>query len=630
MRRLVGDGAIDTVVGAPTDDLFASAPEPHAVVLGLDGDFELELEFVHRTQARLIGCHWLLLAHPSELEEARRLFDTLPAEILAYPPEPSRLRRSLRLAMVERTSDPLSRRRSRDLLAARFAHWFADLELPELIRSLDPKLGRVPVLILGEPGSGRGLIARYIDEFGGDRAARSAGGLIHVPCTGSDRSGDLLERIRDAVHASVRGGQPAWTLWLEDVHRLRPEVQLQLRGWIEFGLPPGPVPIPMLRWIATAVDASATDEAGPLDPALARALSGISIRVPPLRDRIAAIDGVVADTAHRWARAHGLSPRRFADDALRALREYPWPGNLEELEAVVERTLAGSASDPVREQHLRFDPTPEPPAVLPPLERAAVAPDAAASARTRPAPPAPTPPAPARATPTEQAGPPAEAASPEELQRLVGAVSHELRNPLTTIRTFTELLPEHFEDEEFRLRFAELVGSDVRRMEAVLEQLQELASASAGERKPVDVAAMLEELLDERRDAIRSRNLLVLRELDRAEPFALVDGVQLRRAVGGMLDRVLALVPERGDVYLASRHHEGDAGAAPSVRVLLRFDHGRRDRAPVVEGTTEVEASLEFMVAEAVVRAQGGTMALDTSEAQEAVVVIDLPAPPRP
>jgi hypothetical protein len=50
----------------------------------------------------------------------------------------------------------------------------------------------------------------------------------------------------------------------------------------------------------------------------------------------------------------------------------------------------------------------------------------------------------------------------------------------------------------------------------------------------------------------------------------------------------------------------------------------------VVEGTTEVEASLEFMVAEAVVRAQGGTMALDTSEAQEAVVVIDLPAPPRP
>jgi hypothetical protein len=120
----------------------------------------------------------------------------------------------------------------------------------------------------------------------------------------------------------------------------------------------------------------------------------------------------------------------------------------------------------------------------------------------------------------------------------------------------------------------------------------------------------------------------VLRELDRAQPFVLADGLQLQRALGGMLDRTLALVPERGDVYLASRHHEGGAGEQPSVRVLLRFDHGRRDRAPVVEGTTEVEASLEFIVAEAVVRAQGGTLTLDTTENHEAVVVIDLPAPP--
>ena len=58
----------------------------------------------------------------------------------------------------------------------------------------------------------------------------------------------------------------------------------------------------------------------------------------------------------------------------------------------------------------------------------------------------------------------------------------------------------------------------------------------------------------------------------------------------------------------------------------MRFDNGRRDRAPVVAGTTEIEASLEFIVAEAVMRSQGGRLTLDTTDNQEVVVVIDLPA----
>ncbi|MGH0036150.1 MAG: histidine kinase dimerization/phospho-acceptor domain-containing protein [Myxococcota bacterium] len=631
LMRLVGDGAATTVVGAPTDDLFASAPEPDAVVLGLEGDFELELEFVHRTQGRLAGSHWILLAGRGELDEVRRLFDTLPAEVLGYPPDPARLRRSIRAGLAQRPNDPLSRRRSRDLLAARFAHWFADLELPELIRTLDPQLGRVPVLIVGEPGTGRSLVARYIHEFGGNRLTRAAGSLIHVPCTERDHSSDLLGRIHDAIRAAGGGGNIAWTLWLQDVQRLPLDVQLQLRGWVEFGLPPGPVPIPALRWIATASDDSADDPAGALDPALARVLSGIAVRVPPLRERVDAIEPVVADTAQRWSRTHRRQLQRFGDDALRGLREYPWPGNLEELEAVVERTLAGSAADPIREEHLRFDVSNETAVALrapEPESNGAAPPARAPEAVSRPE-PAARPSEPQRPAVSEPPAGPSSSQS-DAVQRLVGAVSHELRNPLTTIRTFTELLPEHFDDEEFRTRFAELVGSDVRRMEEALGRLQELAGLGAGERKPVDVAAMLEELLDERRDTIRARSLLVLRELDRAEPFALADGIQLQRALGGMLDRALALVPERGDVYLASRHHESGAGGRPTVRVLLRFDQGRRDRAPTVEGTTEAEASLEFIVAEAVVRAQGGSLTLDTTENQEAVVVIDLPAPSTP
>jgi hypothetical protein len=45
-----------------------------------------------------------------------------------------------------------------------------------------------------------------------------------------------------------------------------------------------------------------------------------------------------------------------------------------------------------------------------------------------------------------------------------------------------------------------------------------------------------------------------------------------------------------------------------------------------IEGITQSETSLDFLIAEAIVRAQGGAMTIDTTDAQETVIVIDLPA----
>jgi len=218
----------------------------------------------------------------------------------------------------------------------------------------------------------------------------------------------------------------------------------------------------------------------------------------------------------------------------------------------------------------------------------------------------------------------------EALRRVVGAVAHEVRNPLTSIRTFAQLLPERFDDPEFRERFAELVGEDVQRLEEVVERLQTLAGGGEAERKPVDVAALLEQLLDARREPIRGRNLLVLRELDRAQPTVLADPDQLERALAGLLDRALESVPDRGDVYLASRHHRAGLRGRPAVRVLLRFDRGGREAASSVEGVTLLEASLERITAEALIQGQGGSLTVNTADPHETVVVIDLPAPAAP
>jgi signal transduction histidine kinase len=206
------------------------------------------------------------------------------------------------------------------------------------------------------------------------------------------------------------------------------------------------------------------------------------------------------------------------------------------------------------------------------------------------------------------------------LRRLANALIHQVRNPLTTIRTFAELLPERFDDPDFRARFPQMVREDVGRIHGLLGRLEQLAALDAPMRDKLDVSGLLEELLEERRESFRARHLLVLKELDSSRPAALADPGHLRLVFEALLDKALATVPERGDIYIASRRHEGGSTGQSTVRVLLRFGD------PAV-GSAALEHSIELLVAELVVRAQGGRFTLGASEAEERILVVDLPSP---
>jgi signal transduction histidine kinase len=417
-------------------------------------------------------------------------------------------------------------------------------------------------------------------------------------------------------------------VWLEDVDRLPVATQHQVQGWIEYSLPPGILRTSELRWIGTA----GTDEAAPAN-GLRHALSAFSVRIPPVRERPHLVAPFVGDTAHAWCTARGGHPRRFGDDAIAALEEYPWPGNLRELESAVVQTLISSSADPVRADDLQHNGAAFAPIAAGELGILLEEEDADEAERV-----------PARDLPdeqirieideTEEAAPLLDeragaVAASEELRRLVGAVAHEVRNPLTTIRAFAELLPTQYQDGEFRERFAELVGRGVERIEEVVQELARLAALAAPKTEPIDIASLLEELLERKREVIHERRLLVLKELDKSRPLALGDGEQLRFAFEALLDKCLKIVPERGDVYFASKHHDSGLRGMPSVRVLVRFQgpEGERGAAPV-PGVSPAENALEFFVAEAVARAQGGTLAIQADEGEETVLVLDLPAPP--
>lgn len=353
LARAVG-GAAGARISSPADTALATAALPDVIVLGLDGDIEPEFEFAHRNAARLAPCAWVLVTNDHEADDIRRRFDVLAARVVAAPYSARELRQEIRSALAaQRRPDSLSLRQYRDHLSERFIRWFEDLlgvDDLELLQAMDPKLASVPLLVRGEPGSGRALFARYIHTFGGDAAGGNVP-FVEIDCAATTREDTLLEsigRVRSAASATV---------FLQRPEELPAGLHGRLVEWIEYGLPPAVLPGTRVRWVASLLPET---ELGGGQDWLTDALSGLNVSLPPLRQRSNAIAPFVRATAVEWSRAAGRRLRTFAPEALEALELYSWPGNLRELEGVVVRALASFAADPIEIRHLRIaDATPE-------------------------------------------------------------------------------------------------------------------------------------------------------------------------------------------------------------------------------------------------------------------------------
>jgi DNA-binding NtrC family response regulator len=617
------------LLGTPSDSVFEAAEPPHLVVLDVSSaalDPEPELDFARRVHAQHPECSWILVAEPVSLGAAELLFDALDAQTLRYPANARTLQNAVTTALHGVRPLPLSRRIARDRLSARFSRWFGQGEPAELALALEPQLAAAAALARGEPGTGRGLLLRYAHSV----STPAAGPFVRVACTETTRSDQLLAQIEAGVReAGDHAHRPAARLglWLEDVDRLTESVQARTLDWIEFGLPrvlPASVRR-SVRWLASAgVDPNS------LDPRLTLAFAEHTIRTRSLRSQPQIIEAFVADTTRAWSAARREVAKVFDAPALDLLRGEPWPGNLAELEALILRSLAHAnpEADTIRIADLRFEPYLSPGTLLEtPPEGADPRPPSAASRVVEPRPPDSPPQVAAVDLPNSS---PSDA---DQIARLAAAVAHEVRNPLVSIRTFSELLDEHYAEEDFRARFGQLVGEDIRRIEAVvarLEQIGESASSTASAPdETLDMTALLEGLIDEQRATIQAKRLLVLKELDREHPDALGSSEILRPALAGLLAQAIEEVPDRGDLYLASSHHAASAGRA-GLRILFRyrvaahFGPGLDDPAR----PTLRETVLDHVGAESAIQSLGGTLTIDTTQAEETLIVIDLPAPP--
>lgn len=717
LARLAGLAADEIVVGNPDGAPFVDAAAPAALLIALDDDFELELEFLHRHRERLEGTRRLLLVAPQDVAEAKRLTGAQDDEILDTLPHARDLRDFVLSAVAHRNAEPLAERRDRERIAHRFASWFGELEIPGLMRALDPSLATLPLLVRGAAGSGRSLVARYAELY---RLHGGLGPVLRIDAREVVDLESISTRLLTRNASTERSGPEAQkrgrTIWIDEVDALAPSVQRGLAEWLRLGIAPGVPVAGTLRWVATAGPAGMRDR---LDPLLAGAFAPLGINVPALVNHPEALESFAAQVVAEWTSRVGGPARRLSSDALDALAAHAWVGDRAAVESLLITALANTSvtsADPLHSEDLSLaginlhfsgsdadaregdtdfaggraeamDPEPPPPVAFAEAEVIAPEPLQAPSDATSDferaffeglpeAPPAttqtPSTPLPSNYPPdrasdggaaqaadmngetlgdpnvdisTEmsesafdiaRAGVrPAEEGWSQSWRRLARSLSHEIRNPLVSIRTFTELLPEHYADESFRERFTELVGRDVAHIDEVVDRLARAASQEKLEATPVDVSALIEGLLDERREAIGERRLLVLRELERDAPIAWADAHSLEIALAGLLDRALAALPERGDLFVATRRIERGPDSTPRLRVLLRHHSpelsgsasGLLGDDPALADVSPTNNVIEYVLAETIVEASGGQLTIDATDAQETLVLVDLRTP---
>jgi two-component system response regulator AtoC len=219
------------------------------------------------------------------------------------------------------------------------------------------------VLITGESGTGKELIAKAVHEY----SPRASKPFIKVNCAAIPDTlieSELFGYEKGAFTGAVTSKPGRFelahtgTLFLDEIGEISTEMQVKLLRAIqesEFervgGVTTRRVDVRLIT--ATNRDLAKDVADGAFREDLYYRLNVVPIPLPPLRDRTQDIPALVQHMLQKYAQRLGKSGvERVGDDAVDLLSRYPWPGNIRELENVIERTLLFCDGPVVRAQDL--------------------------------------------------------------------------------------------------------------------------------------------------------------------------------------------------------------------------------------------------------------------------------------
>lgn len=230
----------------------------------------------------------------------------------------------------------------------------------ELVKKVAP--ANSPVLILGESGTGKELVARAIHT----NSPRKSKPFIKVNCAAlapGVLESELFGHEKGAFSGAIRrkSGRfeiaAAGSIFLDEIGEIAPDVQVKLLRVLqekEFERVGGTDTLKMGARVIAATNKKLEEQVkqGKFREDLYYRLNVVPIQLPPLREHKEDIPLLINHFLKKYNHESGRQVKNIGPDALAYLQNYDWPGNIRELENVIERAIVMSAGAQIGPQDL--------------------------------------------------------------------------------------------------------------------------------------------------------------------------------------------------------------------------------------------------------------------------------------
>ena len=217
------------------------------------------------------------------------------------------------------------------------------------------------------------------------------------------------------------------------------------------------------------------------------------------------------------------------------------------------------------------------------------------------------------------------------LGTLTAGLAHEIRNPLVSIKTFLQLLPERFDDNEFRNNFLNLTIEEVERICRLLTELLEFARPSEPILKEIDINDVLEKVIMLAENEGLKKNLVIHKQYVSGLPKVMADKEQMKQVFLNVILNAVQASYENGEIFIETRFLEGEK---KFVQIEIK-DTGKGISEKNIENiftpfftTKDGGTGLGLSICHQIIQEHKGTIDVQSKEGNGSSFIISLPLNP--
>jgi nitrogen-specific signal transduction histidine kinase/MoxR-like ATPase len=485
--------------------------------------------------------------------------------------------------------------------------------IPPQIISLTQKAAQnnVPVFIRGEHGTEKELVAKIIHYAGDWKYYR----FYRIDCKTQteDSFDDQFIRI---FKENNFGTIPA-TVYLKEIGELGPSNQARLLELVEdgfFQVGTEKKVIKNLRFIASSSEnLKERVGQGKFSEDLYHRLNTLSIHISPLRDRAKEIPTIAQYILEEYSKKMKINKVEISDNVLKLFQSYWWPGNIRELEQVIIRSAMFSEDKNLTEKDLLFETESENKSFSTFLKKVD-----AKSTESKP-----------RSFSSEQ--------NANLLSLFLIELVHRIKNPLVSIKTFTQLLRDKFDDGEFREHFYRIVTEDIEKIDYVLNGLLTYIKINTPIEKKDTVHVILEDVLKRHELGLEDKKVKIFRKFEKDLPETIVHDEQLRYIFNALLEYSIPSIPPSGTIGIltksfhlqtelanAKTYHQKNGGYVEILIVFTGYKKPMEQFETVLgisAGQKEEAVELELRLIKEIIQRNQGIMKFEVNEKKPRTII---------